>query len=372
MSARTIQARSPLDPHVDDTDDVVVRVNGTSISGWKTVDVERRLDAVSGTFRLSIQHVEPWPITAGDAVEIYIGDVLLMTGYVDSIDATIDSESSELVVSGRDKTQDLVDCAAPESPTELRSVTLEQIATHVAQPYDVEVITRLNEDLPFEVWRANAGESAWSAIERGCRKRGALAFADERGRLVLAFPATARTERDIGPGDWLSASLSWTAADRFQTYVVTGQRPGNDDAWGAVVAEARGVARDAGVQRPRVLVKVAEGPVNQAEADQYAAWLATVRAARSAQISIKLLGWRQTPRTGPLWQVNQLVGVNLPRWRLRGELLLINAVRFQYPPRTVTLELSRRDAYSAEPQVDTDNDPLRGWGNPSLAPIEDD
>ena len=347
---RTIRQGDPLNPHTEDLDELTVEANGRAVSGWKSIEITRRLDAASGSFRLEIQHVEPWPITAGGEVRIFIGGDLVVTGYVDTIEAAIERDSTSLVVSGRDRTEDLVDCAVPESPTELARVTLEQVAAHVAAPYGVKIESRMAEDLPFDVYRFNAGESAWAAIERGCRKRGVLAFADHEGRLVLAFPATARSDRDIAYGDFLSANLRWQHADRFRLYVVTGQRPGNDDAWGAAVAEIRGQAQDGAVSRPRTLVKVAESPVDQAAADQYAAWLATVRAARAAQVSVQMLGWRQEPR-GRLWQVNQLVGVTIPRWRIDGELLLVNGVTFRYPPRTTTLELVGRNAYSAEPSM---------------------
>lgn len=367
--ARQLRRRSPLDPHTEDPDDVVVEVNGAALTGWKKVDITRRIDAASGSFSLAIQHIEPWPIRAGHEVRILIGGTLAMTGYVDDITAAIEKDSTTLEVSGRDRTEDLVDCAVPEDASELRGVTLEELALRVGEPLSVDVITRLAEDLPFELFRFNAGESCWSAIERACRLRGVLAFADQNGRLVLAFPATAMADTGIvyGTPQLLSANLRWTHADRYRLYVVTGQRPGSDDAWGAAVAEVRGEAQDLSVERPRTLVKVAEGIVDQASADQYAQWLATVRAARSSTCTLKLLGWRQTAR-GRLWSVNELVRVTIPRWRLNGELLLVNAVRFSYPPRTTTLELVRRDAYSPEPQVEPENDPLRGWGDDSQTP----
>jgi prophage tail gpP-like protein len=366
VSTRSIRQRSPLDPHTEDPDDVVVESGGRAISGWKSVEITRRLDAASGTFRLEIQHVEPWPIRAGAEVRISAGGTVVVTGYVDTIEAEIGHDSTSLVVSGRDRTEDLVDCAAPESPTELRGVNLEELATHCAKPLGIEVVTRLAEDLPFD-FRLNAGESCWSAIERACRKRGVLAFPDQLGRLVLAFPATSRTDRDIGPTDFKSGRLRWQQSERFRVYKVTGQRPGTDDAWGAAAAEVLGEAQDLAVDRPRTFVKVAEGPVDQASAEQYARWMATVRAARAAQVTLELMGWRQKPRER-LWEVNQLVGVNIPRWRLNGQLLLVNAVKFSYPPRVVTLELSRRDAYRSEPVVDTEKDPMRGWGDDSEAP----
>lgn len=371
MTSRQVRERPSLDPHTEEPDDVVVICNGRSISGWKSVEITRRLDAASGSFSLEIQHVEPWPIRAGDEVRILVGGTTVVTGYVDTIDAAIDANTTSLTVSGRDRTEDLVDCAAPESPAELRGVNLEELAQHLCAPLSIDVITRLPEDLPFDVFRVNRGETGWSALERACRKRGVLAFPDERGFLVLAHPATSRSDRDLGDGDYLAANLRWQQAERFRVYVVTGQRPGSDDSWGAAVSEIRGEASDLSVDRPRRLVRAAEGPVNQAQAEQYAQWMATFRAARAAQVSLQLQGWRQSPR-GELWKVNQLVAVAIKRWRLEGELLLINAVKFSYPPRTTTLELVRRDAYAVEPQIDNERDPLRAWGDDSRAPEDEE
>ena len=121
---RTIRQGDPLNPHTEDPDELTVEANGRAVAGWKSIEIQRRLDAASGSFRLEIQHVEPWPITAGGEVRIFIGGDLVVTGYVDTVEASISRDSTSLVVSGRDRTEDLVDCAVPESPTELARVTL--------------------------------------------------------------------------------------------------------------------------------------------------------------------------------------------------------------------------------------------------------
>lgn len=366
MSSR----RGVVDPHRPAVDEVTVECNGKTLRNWLSLSIGRRLDAVAGTFQLSTRHVEPWPIKRGSSVRIYFGDELALTGIVDNVRATIDANSAPIEVSGRDRTGDLVDCSAPESPTQFFAVSLAEIAEHVAAPLGIEVVDEYLAAPLFEDFRIGPDEKAFSAIERGCRLRSLVAHSDELGRLVLARPGQDAAAAQLEYGvNVLAASFEGSDADRFRFYVVKGQQPGSDNSWGAAVAAIRAEAVDGAIERNRRLTVVAESAVDQASADAYARWLATVRAARSATLSVQLASWRQTPG-GPLWRINQTVPVFIPRWRLNGAPLLINAVRFQFPSRRCTLELVRADAYSPEPIVDKAGDPFNDWADDSQEPDE--
>lgn len=369
--SRTIsQAPSPFAPELDD--DVVIEVNGTSLRGWKKIDITRRLDAVSGSFALETQHGEPWPVSAGDEVRVLVGDDLVMTGFVDEMTGEIKLDSTDLEVAGRDRTADLVDSAIPETPTELHNVSLIELARHCATPLLVDVVDELPELFRFPSFKFNTSEKCWAAIERACRTRNKIAFTDERGRLLLTTPALHDADAPIVYGqNLLGARMQWTHTDRFQTYVVKGQRPGSDDGWGAVASTVRAEARDLSVERPRVFIQIADGVVDDRSAQAYANWLSTFRAARSASVTVELLDWRQTAG-GRLWKVNELVRLSIPRWRLNDKPFLVNAVRFSYPSRKTTLELVRPDAYTAEPTLEQKSDPFNAWGDDAQVPEGDD
>lgn len=364
------QRSGVVDPHASAVDEIRVECNGKTLRNWRSLSIGRRLDAVAGTFQLTSQHVEPWPIKGGNELRIYFGGELALTGIVDGVRDRFDDRSASIEVSGRDRTGDLVDCSAPESPTQFFAVSLAEIAEHVARPLGIEVVDQYLIAPLFADFRIGPDEKAFSAIERGCRLRSLVAHSDELGRLVLARPGQTAAVGQLEYGrNILSASFEASHADRFRVYVVKGQRPGSDDTWGAAVAAVRAEAIDGAIERDRRLTVVAESAVDQPSADAYARWLATVRAARSAVLSVELASWRQTPG-GRLWRINETVPVFIPRMRLAGAPLLVNAVRFQFPSRRCTLELVRADAYSPEPIVEKSGDPFETWTDDEFEPDE--
>jgi len=111
---------------------------------------------------------EALPINDGDACEVRMGDDVVLTGYVDEAVDTLDDESHELQVTGRDKTGDLVDCSAIHSPDQWSGLTLQAIAAILCKPFDIPVKAETDTGAPFPTVKLQPGETVFAVIERLC------------------------------------------------------------------------------------------------------------------------------------------------------------------------------------------------------------
>ena len=91
-------------------------VNGTEYGGWKSVRIAAGIERQARDFDLDV--TDRWPgqteiprrIQPGDPCQVFIGDDLVLTGYVDATPIRYDGKSVTVGVKGRSKTADLVDC----------------------------------------------------------------------------------------------------------------------------------------------------------------------------------------------------------------------------------------------------------------------
>ncbi len=346
---------------------LALEVEGNLFTGWSSVVVTRAIDAISGSFSVTVNPTPrvAWPIRPGNEVKVRVGEEVLLTGYVDAFEGTSTKSGGRAVtVSGRDRTADLVDCSAVNDPNQWTNRRLHDIVKDLAAPFGIGLRNLIGGQDRFPLFKVNPGESPWTAIDRAARLRATLVYSDGNGDVILARPGGDSADADLveGPGgNVLSSSVSLQNNQRFAEYRIVGSQRGNDDGWGAVAAGVEGRATDPAILRFRPIVIVAEGQVDVVAARARAEWEAITRAARGENLEIVLQGWRETPaRDARLWAVNRLVFVVLPSWQIKGTML-IRAVRFSRTREAgalTTLSLVRKDAYTAEPVVDVDNQPF--------------
>ncbi|MEX2630034.1 MAG: hypothetical protein WD341_08860 [Tistlia sp.] len=337
-------------------DDIVLNVGGTEHGGWKSLAVTRSLEELAGSFDLTVS--DRWPgstagkrIAPGDACTVSLGGELLVSGYVDDVRPRIDADSHEVAFKGRDRTADLVDCSPALEPGEWRNLQLTQLVAAIAEPFGIAVTSQVSVGEPFATFRLEQGETAFEAIDRAARQRKVLATSDGAGGLVLTRAgAGARAAVALRVGDnVLSGEAVYSQRDRFSTYVIKGQQPG-DDAWGeTTAAHVRAEARDPGIRRHRPMTLIADQPGGEASQQARVEWEARTRAARGRRVEISVQGWRQG-EAGPLWRPNVLVDCHHPDLGVETDLL-VSSVTFERGGNgTITrLSLLPADAFLPEP-----------------------
>jgi prophage tail gpP-like protein len=349
---------------------LVLRIGGVNWGGWKSVEIARQMDAISSEFKLGLadrwQHgAEALPLAVGMPCEVLIGGEAVIDGYLDKAEFSTDLASHVVNVSGRDKSADLVDCAAIHSPGSWRDLDALELARELAEPFGVEARKDTGVDVgeKFGTFKLEEGETAFDALDRALRQRGLLAMPGGRGGILLARLAGERSSTALVQGvNVKESSSSFDMSERFSDYIVKGQRAGTDNDYGEGCAAVRGEARDPGVARYRPFMVRAEGQVTAADAIRRARWEASTRAARSVTVTATVAGWRQDD--GSLWKINMLVPCRLPYLRIEQDLL-ISRLTFSLTQDGGTvsrLELKDPKAFEPEPPKKKDGGSGGGAG----------
>lgn len=354
-------------------DTLLLLVNGKLYGGWKDMLVNAGIETISGDFDLTYFYAwdgqKALPINDGDACIVRMGDDVVLTGYVDEANGSLDAANHELQVTGRDKTGDLVDCSAVHTPDQWNGQTLQAIAAILCKPFGITVKAETDCGAPFPTVKVQPGETAFAIIERLCRMRAVLPVSDGKGGLVLTAAGYGGRAYSalVEGGNILSISRNKNQQDRFSQYVVKGQQSGLAavgggnvevlSADGAVTsraaAPASGKATDAGITRYRPLLIVSEGETSGHSPQTRALWEATVRAGRGLRVEVTVQGWRQGD--GSLWRPNQFAHVKSPTLGLEDTLLIVSCAYGCNESGTTTgLSLARPDAFAQLPPARTE------------------
>jgi prophage tail gpP-like protein len=348
--------------------DVQLKLGGGIYRGWKTVSVTRSIQALAGTFDITLSEREPGAVAPrtfglGQACSLSLDGHAVISGYIDDVAPSYTTDEHTIRVSGRDRTGDLVDCSAINEPGEWHDIDLADLVEALASPFGIAVTARADTGPRFTRFAIEQGETAFEAIDRACRMRAVLATSDVSGGLVLTRSARTRMPVTLEKGvNVLAGSGAFSMRDRFSRYIVKGQRPGADLLPADMIAHPRGEARDSGVTRYRPLMLVAEDISSDVTIADRATWEANVRAARSRQPRLTVQGWR-AGRNGPLWWPNSLVHVR-DDWIGLDRDMLITGVRFSKSAEggtTTDLSLMLPGAFEKLAEPDASSNGAEGW-----------
>jgi prophage tail gpP-like protein len=343
-----------------------VVVGGQRFSGWLDVRVSRGIERACGDFDISC--TQRWPgqderfdIPEGSTIQVYIGDDLVLTGYVDAIGVERDAENATCKITGRSKTCDLVDCSPSDKDLELAGLDLAQVARNVCAPFGIDVVAS-DVGSTYAVAAKHHGETCWKLLERLARQRKMLVLDDGQGRLVLAQLATTRADDSlIYPSDGLlKITTKRDSSKRFSVYTVkaqagarwlgnVGTADGSDPSIPSTLAHVEGAFYDKGVTRYRPKTITNEGAAKKEGALARAEWEARRNIGKALRVGATRVKWRQS--SGALWKPNLLVPVQVPEANI-DQLLAIAEVHYiknDGQGEVCELELAPPDAFTPEP-----------------------
>lgn len=293
----------------------------------------------------------PTIVNEGFACTVAIDGETVLTGYVDDIEDDQDGQALRGHFAGRDRTGDLVDCAAlPNGPAEFRGLDLLAVAKQVCAPFNIAVRAEADIGAPFENLAINPCETALAFLEGAARQRAILLVSDGVGGLLLTTGGATRAPAPIQMGANAFAvrrHTSWRR--RFSDVFVkghtdaglrrTGRAPALDhtaaplttdptpaDPEAASTDEATtvlmtGHAQDPEITRWRPTVRQTRSQSGMSSTQEQAEW--AVRVARGEGISLvySVLGWRAGDNFD-LWRPNQLVAVYDPYRGIDQDMLI--------------------------------------------------
>ena len=174
---------------------VVLEVNGTPYEGFTEINVKNSIEDFSGdfSFKATIEGIKFLPFKGNEPCRVLIDDIPLITGYIESVDYSYDTNSHEVEISGRDKTADIIDSSIVGN-IELNSPSLETIVKAVLSGLnlDITIINQAGDIEPEkdELVSAEVGENAFDFIEKYARKRGVLLSTNGDGNIVFTRAST--------------------------------------------------------------------------------------------------------------------------------------------------------------------------------------
>lgn len=334
--------------------EVLLQIGARAYGGWKSVEIIRSIETISGGFTLGV--TERWPgqqvvaaIAPDDDCGLAVDGETIITGHVDNVAPEYDANHHEVKVRGRDATGDLVDCSLLDKFQWLSAATILDIAGDICKPFGIKVSSTVPPQGAFINFTWQPGETVFEMIDRLAATEGVLPTSDGKGGLVFTRAGTAGAQAKLKLGNnILGARGHFSGEGRFSRYVVLGQSSGSAFIDPASSAGGRGEAFDPGVHRYRPLVILPTyteaGSIYQSRAQ----WEATVRLGRAWRAVITVQGWRDD--AGALWKPNTTVPVEDEFLGIK-DTLLIPTVKLNIDERgeTADLTVTRREAFDIKP-----------------------
>ncbi len=337
-------------------------------TGWTEIEISRSIERMGAAARIiGTQRPDALFLNGnlkpGAFAIARIGARAVLSGFVDAIEQEFWEDRSRTSLSLRDRTGDLVDCAASiDGPFEFSNANLEQIIPRIAKPFGIAVRFLVSSGAPFSRLAIQPGETAYEFIERACRMRAVLPLSDGLGGLIVTKPGGMRAAGSIVYGrNALEGSASLDHTQRFSLYAVKGQAEALDESTAAETSGPEGRAVDPLVTRYRPILVIAENQGFDLTLQGRAEWEARFARARSSRARYIVQGW-SAGNAGTIWQPNTIVRVEDPARGLKRDMLIV-AVTFSRSERgtTTALDLALPEAFDLPAQrEDPGND--TPWG----------
>jgi prophage tail gpP-like protein len=348
---------------------MIIEVAGVQYAGFLKASVTLLLDCLSSTFKFTstAEDAAPLPFRGNEACKIYVDGELVLTGYIEVVDASGGEGEHNIELSGRDKTCDIVDSTIGalsdiRAPITLKRV-IEQIISHLGA--NVSVVDNVN-PAPFneanDLTAPEIGQGAFDFIESWARKRQVLLSSDGNGNIVITrssgtvVDATLYHKNADDNNNVLSYAIGYNMSKMFRTYQFSCQQnpltvmktgPSNES-----IVDQLGVVSDSSIRGGRNFVMLSENAGSAADQKERVTWEMNVRRARSRVYSATVPGFRNV--TGALWIPNTIVKVEDDFAGINSNML-INSVEYTIDNvngRRTNLTCVNKDAFTlsiAEP-----------------------
>lgn len=297
--------------------EIILRVNGNQYLGWKSVNIQKSMTNIAGSFSLSAANQFPgelkkWKIIPGDTCSVEIDNQVIITGYIDDLTVQYNQENHLIQVVGRDKTSDLIDCSYDLKNRQWNGQKISAIIKSLCTPFGIDVVVdkSVSENASFIFQRnvQDVGNSVFDAIITLCRIKDLFPITYGDGKLTLTRVSTEYSTDILETGVNIKSCRSESSdKDRFQTYTVKGNDEKEDIPEIPILTQPSESTTDSDIKRYRPLIILAEKKLNAYDCKNRARWEKNTRAGRSRKIIYTVPGWIQSD--GTVWQLNKLVRV---------------------------------------------------------------
>lgn len=347
---------------------VRLRVAGMDYGGWTRVKIGAGIERQARDFDLGItwrwgEQAQPIPIKQGEKAQVWIGQDLVMTGWVFATPISHDPDQITRGAAGRSLTADMVDCSAVNKPGQWRRQSVQKIVQALAQPFGLQVVSQVAETQALADHSIEPGETVFASIDRLLTISRLLSTDDPQGRIVIVEPGSAGRAVDalVVGENVLSADAGLDFAQIMSQYRVVGQKSGTDESWGQETNEVVAEVTDARATRYRPFLIQQQGQLTKQLARDRVDWERNSRMGKALAATYKVQGWRQS--NGALWVPNLIVPVRDPIIGFERDMLITEVEYVLDDKGTVaTLHVAPPESVQPEPNDKQRNRKLKKGG----------
>ncbi len=328
---------------------MLLRVNGSPFDNFLSGSVNIRLDVLCNTFSFVMvrSETDPLPFKLGDACEVLVNDVKVLTGVIEAMTIDYDQEDHRIELVGRDTTSDLLDSSMLKLSDLGKGITLKAIIEKVISNIGskIKVIDNANPDSfnsVNDLASPEPGKGAFEFVEKLARQRQVLLTSDADGNVVITqnsgkFLDGAKVQNTIAnnqDNNVINATASYDNTKRFRRYVLSSQANVSALDESSVtsletIIDREGVTFDRSLNVGRQLVIAAEAAYAKTDDFNRVRWEANLRKARGNLYTAEFYQFSVDgdPNNSNIWEANKLVKVVDDFVDINANLL-INSITF--------------------------------------------
>lgn len=343
-------------------DDLTLTIGNVNWVGWQRVQVTRSLDSVPANFDVVV--TEKFPNTTdidikpGDACQVKLGGDLVLTGWIDRYEVVLNAREHTVHISGRSKSQDLVDCAAfvgrqdPNAEKYAVSGTIRSIIEELASAYNIKTTFEADGGAQFTNFAINFGETPWEIIDRLTKMGAMVAYDMPDGSLMFAQAGDESMSSGFTQGQNVEqAEVNFSMDQRFSIYEGFTTPTPQLSLGGGGTSPPQYIARDEGVPRFRKHIIYSELPAPGGGdlVQKLVEWEKNRRWGRSQAVTVICDSWRDNG--GTLWAPNHSAPVDIPAVKIKNVTWIIGTVTYVKDERGrhATVQLMPKEAFLPQP-----------------------
>ncbi|CAN7422576.1 phage baseplate assembly protein [Paraburkholderia hospita] len=321
---------------------VLMTQDGLRLTGWKAVRITRSIEVATSAFTLTCSadaNTLKLIGKEGAPVTISIGDDIVLSGFVETVETILTPKSDDITITGRGKLADMVDCSCRIDRVNANT-GLQALCASIASQYSVDLFVPPNGTqavldalpvLPRQI--ISITETAWEVIERYARYCGLLVFESEQGELTISQAGTELGASGVAVGNNVEALVcTKSTLGTFSTYnaVLSAYSAGADDEsipnLPVVTVVNNSTTANALRFRPTYFVSE-QSATDRAFVTKRVNWMASRAYGRSRRVRALVDNWRDA--SGSPWFVNVNYPVSAERYGIPANtILLLSEVTF--------------------------------------------
>ncbi len=349
------------------SDDVSITIGAVTISGWTDVTIRCGIEIMPWTAELATTEWQPdldadETIQEGAACQIKIGNDLVLTGYVITVDREVGTEDHIIRVLVASRSVDLVEGAAEFATYQMTNTNALALVKKVCASVGIAVypvgLAGLTDIQQFSVILTETG---YEVVERICRFAACLFYDRPDGNITLSGVGSGTASSGFvlgGNAERMRRRSSMAGRYADVTGIIQGQvilfsSPDEADFVDQIDQLTRPLAAkatDPGVTRPwrHLLIPFEQGDAGYKVIQQRVRWEVARRYGRSQAIEVTCDSWRDA--AGALWKPNTVAQVKAKQLKFEGPLLIAELVFRRNEDGTHTdVVLMPPEAFQSEP-----------------------